>query len=555
MKSIFRFHLRKKNQQPPIVEFLLVGTVIAFGIFLIIPSAVPAHGLHKETSLVKKYDNLQDLVNRISDDKVDFKEFRQADYIYLVVLKDSETYEDANTATNDCIDFAGKVGSSLADGEIVDCLEYTNYFKIKFSSNTDVAADGTESPSIDKTVTKSKDPMSSSAKSPDDKNDMVEKLVKTGQSTVKAKEPGSKMKQGGNERTSTADDVSTLASNTNRAAEGVTMSTKTKTEANKDDSSTTQHDADDYNDMGQLVHDIQSGHLDADKISLKDFQNSEAYTGANEQTQACINLAGKVGNNLADKEIAHCSEDTNYFKNKYSLGGRGGNLHTSVTPTHRAGTGNATTATNESTQTNSTPSSSQTRPTSSADNMEKKILINELVKTAKFTENEAIEFSIIYELVNEHSFTEKQAIDFAKKIMQSRNQITSATTGLPTDTTTPSTEANADELSMTSKTGTQTRKASPTSNPDNNNNPADSKADNAEDYNNMGQLIHDIQNRDLDADRISLKDFQNSEAYTGANEQTQACVDLAGKVGNNLADNEIVHCYEDTNYFKNKFSN
>ena len=163
--------------------------------------------------------------------------------------------------------------------------------------------------------------MSSSAKSPDDKNDMVEKLVKTGQFTVKAKEPGSKMKQGGNERTSTADDVSTMASNTNTTAEGVTMSTKTKTEANKDDSSTTQHDADDYNDLGQLVHDIQNGDLDADKISLKDFQNSEAYTGANEQTQACIDLAGKVGNNLADKEIVHCSEDTNYFKNKYSLGG------------------------------------------------------------------------------------------------------------------------------------------------------------------------------------------------------------------------------------------
>ena len=142
-----------------------------------------------------------------------------------------------------------------------------------------------------------------------------------------------------------------------------------------------------------------------------------------------------------------------------------------------------------------------------------------------------------------------------RKSCKSRNQMTSATTGLPTDTTTPSTEANADELSTTSKTDTQTRKASSTSNPASNDNPADSKADNAEDYNDMGQLIHDIQNGDLDADRISLKDFQNSEAYTGANEQTQACIDLAGKVGNNLADNEIVHCYEDTNYFKNKFSN
>ena len=553
MKSIFRFHLRNKNQQPPIAEFLLIGTVIAFGIFLIVPSGIPAHGLHKETSLVKKYDNLQNLVNHISNGKVDFKEFWHRGSIDLAVMKDSETYDEANTGTNDCIDFAGKVGNSLADREIVEGLEYTNYFKDKFSSNTGVSEGLTESPSIGKTVTKSgEDTISSSANSPNDKNDMVENLVKTGQFTVEAKEHGSKMKQGGNQKISTADDVSTMASNTNTSAEGVTMSTNT--EANKDGSSTTQHDADEYNDLGLLVDDIRKGDLDADRISLKDFQNSEAYKGADEQSQACIDLAGKVGNNLADKEIVHCSEDTNYFKNKYSLGG-GGNVDASSTTSHRVGTSNATTGTNESTQTNSTPSSSQTRSTSSADNIEKNILIDEIVKTGKFTESEAIEFAIISELVNKYSLTEKDAIYFAKKIMQSRSQTASLANGLPAVTTTPNTEANADELSTRSNIKNITRKASPTTNLNNNDKPAGSKADNAEGYKDLGQLVRDIQNGDLDADRISLKVFQNSEAYKGADEQTQACIDLAGKVGNNLGDNEIVHCSEDTNYFKNKFFN
>ena len=316
MKSIFRFHLRNKNQQPPTAKFLLVVTVIAFGMFLIVLSGIPAHGLHKETALLKKYDNLQVHVNDIRNGKVDFKQFGHSEGIDLAVMKDSETYDNANTGTNDCIDFAGKIGNSLRDRQIVHCLEDTNYFKNKFSSNTGVSVDGTESPSIGKSVTKSgEDTISSSAKSRDDKNDMVEKLVKTGQFTVEAKEHGSKMKQGGYQKISTADDVSTMASNTNTSAEGVTMSTNT--EANKDDSST-QHEAEDYDDLGQLVQDIQNGVLDVDKISLKDFQNSEAYTGANEQMQACIDLAGKVGNNLGDSEIVHCSEDTNYFKNKFS---------------------------------------------------------------------------------------------------------------------------------------------------------------------------------------------------------------------------------------------
>lgn len=52
-----------------------------------------------------------------------------------------------------------------------------------------------------------------------------------------------------------------------------------------------------------------------------------------------------------------------------------------------------------------------------------------------------------------------------------------------------------------------------------------------------------------------LNVFQDSGAYQGANEATQDCVDLAGKIGDNLGDQEIVRCSEDPNFFQNQISN
>jgi hypothetical protein len=48
------------------------------------------------------------------------------------------------------------------------------------------------------------------------------------------------------------------------------------------------------------------------------MQDSEIYDELDKSAQECIDLAGKIGNNLGDSEIVHCSEDPNYFKKKYS---------------------------------------------------------------------------------------------------------------------------------------------------------------------------------------------------------------------------------------------
>src|ERR1051325_2641367 len=120
-------------------KIMLLGAVVVFGLFLIIPSAITTHGFHKETALLKKYDNLQDLVKDIRNGKVDFKEFRESDGINPTVMKDADIYDKADIATKDCIDLAGKIGNNLGDREIVHCSEDPNYFKNKFSSNTNIS--------------------------------------------------------------------------------------------------------------------------------------------------------------------------------------------------------------------------------------------------------------------------------------------------------------------------------------------------------------------------------------------------------------------------------
>ncbi|MDW0228444.1 MAG: hypothetical protein QOA20_01255, partial [Nitrososphaeraceae archaeon] len=93
----------------------------------------------------------------------------------------------------------------------------------------------------------------------------------------------------------------------------------TNNEDNNDQSSNNNsNNPDDYDDLDELVNDIKNGDVDTDKISLSAFQDSGAYQGADQETQDCIDLAGKIGNNLGDQEIRNCSEDPNFYKNEIS---------------------------------------------------------------------------------------------------------------------------------------------------------------------------------------------------------------------------------------------
>jgi polyhydroxyalkanoate synthesis regulator phasin len=130
--------------------------------------------------------------------------------------------------------------------------------------------------------------------------------------------------------------------------------------------------------------------------------------------------------------------------------------------------------------------------TSSIDHSQQTKLINELVKTGKFTEAEA-------------------------------NQLVSRII-----------QDGANDTSISDDTKSSNSQTNP------------------EEYENLKELVDDIKNNVIDTEEISLNTFQDSAAYKGADIQTQNCIDLAGKIGDNLGDQEIVHCSEDANYFQNK---
>jgi len=175
----------------------------------------------------------------------------------------------------------------------------------------------------------------------------------------------------------------------------------------------------DYNNLKQLVDDIKNGVLNEDKIPFNDFKNSGAYQNADKNMQDCINLAAKIGHNLGDNEIVHCSENVNYFKDKYP------NV--------------------------SVPQPEGTQPGPKSE---------------------------------------------------------SQPGGKPTL---------------------------------------------AQDYNNSKKLVDDIENGVLNEDKIPFSDFKNSGAYQNADKNMQDCINLAAKIGHNLRDDEIVHCSENVNYFKDKY--
>ena len=319
-KPIFRYSFLNNK------DFLLALGIIAIGIFLLFPIIYPAHGFHKETALLKKYQTLKDLVNDIKNGKVDFKDFRSSDGIALAVMKDSEIYDKADANTKDCLDFGGKVGSNLGDREIVHCFEDANYFKNKYMANsnktvglaslsaTSASEDkdkeanaGGQNPNTTTTTTSISDFVK--------ENKLINALVKTGKFTEKeAIEFATKTWTGQNEKTiDAADNQADMIKNKDTAFEDTAP---IKSEADKQSSNANKPE--DYKDLTQLVHDIKNGDVDFDKMSLNDFQNSQAYKSADGKMKGCIDFAGKVGHNLGDHEIVHCFEDTNYFKSKYS---------------------------------------------------------------------------------------------------------------------------------------------------------------------------------------------------------------------------------------------
>lgn len=152
----------------------------------------------------------------------------------------------------------------------------------------------------------------------------------------------------------------------------------------------------DYDTMGEMVKDIKNGVKDDDNVDYNKFRNSTVYKNATEDVRSCIDLANKVGEELGDYEIVHCFENTNYFKEKYvededvqNTAGvnRQGEDNQNMTLTKSVSNGN------QEQEQKQLEAEQSTSDTSTSKIVKRNILINELIETGKFTEDEAKEFA------------------------------------------------------------------------------------------------------------------------------------------------------------------
>ena len=322
--------------------------------------------------------------------------------------------------------------------------------------------------------------------------------MKTGKFTEdEATEFVTKVMKNGTNGASTADD--TLDSDSPSTSETDTStneSTSSDNQNNDDESSSNTNNPEEYDDLNGLVDDIKNGDIDTDEISLNAFQDSGAYQGTNKETQDCIDLAGKIGQNLGDHEIVHCFDDANYFRDKYPQVSVPQDEVPQPIPEPEPAVP----------ETNATQQVPQPEPIP-----EPEPAVPETNATQQVPQPEPIP-----EPEPEPSVPETNATQIPEPKPEPEPAVpeTNATQQVPE----PKPEPNA-----------------------------------AEEYDELEDLVDDIKNGDLDDDEILLNDFIDSGAYQDANKNIQDCIRLAGKIGQNLGDHEIVHCFDDANYFRDKY--
>jgi hypothetical protein len=64
--------------------------------------------------------------------------------------------------------------------------------------------------------------------------------------------------------------------------------------------------------MEELVKKIDKGKVNDDDMNWKDFKNSKIFKQEDIETQECIKNREDLSNNLADYEVLHCFEDSDY---------------------------------------------------------------------------------------------------------------------------------------------------------------------------------------------------------------------------------------------------
>ena len=314
---------------------LLLGTIICLGAFFLIDNNIPVQALHKEEQLLEDYDDLADFANAVRNGDTVRNGDKDLEEIQIRSMESAGIYNDADDNMKDCIEPATEVGHSLSKREVIHCVYDANYFQNKYSSistNSTVRANTTFATStavpdtdndtaIDTTSTSdtSTSDTSTSDTSTSDTSTSDTSTSDTSITDIPTSDTSITDIPTSDDTSSDTSTNDTQATSTNDTqATSTNDTTSSNNEENQDESSDSNNNGnpEDYDSLSDLVNDIKDGVVDTDKISLNSFQNSGAYQEADEQTQDCINLAGKIGSNLIDYEIVHCSKDPNHFKNQ-----------------------------------------------------------------------------------------------------------------------------------------------------------------------------------------------------------------------------------------------
>src|SRR6188768_789785 len=317
-----------------------------------------------------------------------------------------------------------------------------------------------------------------------------------------------------------------------------------------------------FDDLADFAKAVKSGDEEIEEIPIQSMKAADIYDDADDNLKDCIDQAAEIGDSLTDREVVHCVDDVNYFNNKYS----NSTVPTNVTSTATAGladTGADTTSTSNAADTTSTSNAADTTSTSNAadttstsNNSNENNLVDELVKTGKFTEAEAREFvsnnmqsgtgtDTTSDTKTSNADTNTDDTETSNADTNTADTETSNADTNTADTETSNADTNTDDTETsnadtntadttsdikTSNADTNTDSSasddtSSSNSEDNNNQSSNNNSNNPEDYDDLNELVNDIKNGDVDTDKISLSAFQDSGAYQGADQETQDCID------------------------------
>ncbi len=69
-------------------------------------------------------------------------------------------------------------------------------------------------------------------------------------------------------------------------------------------------------------------------------------------------------------------------------------------------------------------------------------------------------------------------------------------------------------------------------------------------YDTMQKLVKGIEHNGKNDDNMNWKKFQDTQLYQQEDKATKKCIKERADLGNNLADYEIVRCFQDDEYYK-----